>query len=420
MPQSDRDAATAEEDESAPPRADRRRVVTILGITQILAWGSSYYLLAVLARPIAADTGWPLSWIVGAMSVGLLVSGLVSPRVGRTIDRRGGRPVLAGSAVFLAAGLALLAAAPNLVGFVLAWMILGVGMGAGLYDPAFATLGRLYGRDARSAITALTLFGGFASTVCWPLSAWLVGAVGWRGACLAYALIQLFISLPLYLLALPPPPERRTAAAKPESRQGAEPPRAPLDRRRLLYVLLALGLTMASVIAATMSVHLLTILEARGIGLETAVALGAAVGPSQVGARVIEMLLGRRFHPVWTMVSATLLLSAGLGLLFAGSSGVALGLVLYGAGNGLNSIVRGTLPLVLFGAEGYASLIGRLARPLLLAQAAAPALAALVLERYGAASILALLIAAALSMLAAALVLAFLVRQDRRQDPAPA
>jgi len=146
-------------------------IISALGVVQIFAWGSSYYLLAVLAAPIAADTGWPLAWIVGALSLGLLAAGIVSPRVGDAIGQHGGRPVLAAACLLLAAGLVMLAAAPSLWVFVAGWVVLGLGMGAGLYDAAFATLGGYYGHSARSAITTLTLWGGFASTVCWPLSA---------------------------------------------------------------------------------------------------------------------------------------------------------------------------------------------------------------------------------------------------------
>ena len=141
----------------------RRAVIGVLGLTQVLAWGSSYYLPAVLAAPIARDSGWPLTWIVGGLSFGLLVAALVSPRVGKTIECNGGRLVLAASAAAIGIGQVGLAVAPNLAGYIVAWLVIGVGMGAGLYDAAFAALGRLYGPDARSAITTLTLFGGFAS-----------------------------------------------------------------------------------------------------------------------------------------------------------------------------------------------------------------------------------------------------------------
>jgi MFS family permease len=187
-------------------------VIACMGIGQILAWGSSYYLLAVLAGPVAQDTGWPSEWVIASLSLGLLISGLGSPRVGHFIERYGGRPVLAASAVLLASGLLIQAVAPTLPVFILAWVLVGLGMSAGLYDPAFSTLGRLYGEHARSAITQLTLFGGFASTVCWPLSAYFVEHLGWRGACLAYAGINIAVVLPLYVFGVPgeerrlPPP----------------------------------------------------------------------------------------------------------------------------------------------------------------------------------------------------------------------
>ncbi len=188
---------------ASPTKAHRRIVVAVLGVTQIMAWGSSYYLPAVLAGPIARDMHWPLGWAVGGPSLGLLVAALVSPRVGAAIERHGGRLALALSAITLAAGQVGLAAAANVEVYIAAWLVMGIGMATGLYDAAFATLGRLYGHSARSAITTVTLFGGFASTVCWPLSAFLVSEVGWRGACLIYAAIQVSVALPLYLFVMP-------------------------------------------------------------------------------------------------------------------------------------------------------------------------------------------------------------------------
>src|SRR3954471_6604209 len=229
-------------------RPGRGVVTTALGATQILAWGSSYYLPAVLAKPVAADTGWPLPWVVGGLSLGLLVAGLVSPRGGRAVERTGGRPVLALSSALLAAGLAGMGLAPSLPAYLAAWAVVGLGMGAGLYDAAFATLGRLYGREARGAITNLTLFGGFASTVCWPLSAFLVGALGWRGACLAYAGLQLGLALPAHLALLPREPPPVAIAAPPGGPAlpvGAG--RAP-SRRRVVLLLLASALTLGAAI----------------------------------------------------------------------------------------------------------------------------------------------------------------------------
>jgi len=367
----------------------RQFVIVALGIGQVLVWGSTYYLPAVLAKPTAQATGWPLTWIIGGLSLGLVLSGLVSPKVGNLIERRGGRPVLMASAVLTAIGLLGLAAAPNLTIYIAAWLILGVAMGAGLYDPAFATLGRLYGREARSAITSLTLIAGFASTVCWPLSAFLLQCFGWRGACVAYAALQVAVVLPVYGLGLPrearrerPLPQRSTAGAVRLARRSRSP---------LLFSLVALTQTLASMIAAIVSVHLLTTLQQRGVPLDTAVALGAIVGPCQVGARLLDLVFGRRIHPVWEALIASVFVAVGLGLLVQSYGAVWIGLVLYGGGIGLRSIVRGTLPLALFGANGYARLMGRLAFPMLVAQAAAPSLGAVLLQRRGADGIIAAL-----------------------------
>jgi len=327
---------------------------------------------------------------VGGLSLGLLVAGLISPRVGRAIEVHGGRPVLAGSAVLLALGQLGLALAPGLPVYVLAWVIMGLGMGAGLYDAAFATLGRLYGQSARQTITALTLFGGFASTVCWPLSAFLVDLLGWRGTCLVYAGIQLVVALPIYLCLMP-----RAGQVPSEPKGEIVPPgtataRAPKPAMPI-FLLLAAVITIGSMISATVSVHLFTILQAQGITLATAVALGTLIGPSQVGARAIEMLVGRYHHPIWTKLASALAVALGLGALWAGFPIVAVTLVFYGAGIGLASIARGTLPLSLFGAHGYAVLMGRLAMPSLIAQAVTPSLGALLAEVLGAHGLLGVL-----------------------------
>ena len=364
-----------------PPDRHRFLVIASIGVGQILVWGSSYYLLAVLAEPIAHETGWPEAWIIGAFSLGLLVSGVVSPRVGHLIERFGGRPVLAGSAVLLAIGLVMQAIAPNLPVFVAAWLVTGLAMGAGLYDPAFATLGRLYGEHARSAITHLTLFGGFASTVCWPLSALFVAQFGWRGASAAYAAIAIIVVLPLYLFGVPheaqrPVPTRHGAGSGTQAR-----PRRAGDRAA--FVILAAGLTVASVIMTVISVHILVLLQTRGLTLATAVGLGALIGPSQVGARVLEAAFGRRHHPIWSLLIATVAVAVGLCMLLGPSSIIGAGLVLYGSGSGIRSIARGTVPLALFGREGYAILLGWLAMPILIAQAASPLLGSVLMERLG-------------------------------------
>lgn len=394
-------------------------VIPVLGVTQILAWGSSYYLLAVLAQPIASDTGWPLAWVVGGLSLGLLVAGIVSPRVGDSIQRLGGRLVLATSALFMGLGLAGIALSPNLPLYVMSWLVLGVGMGAGLYDAAFATLGRLYGQRARTAIATVTLFGGFASTVCWPLSALFVSEFGWRNACLIYAAIHVAVLLPLYVFALPTEPKRELGVSAPSSLSEGEVATRPLSSgSKLLFALIALVITISSMISAMLSVHLLTILQAREIALAAAVALGAIVGPSQVGARAIEMLISRFHHPIWTKFASTIFVATGVGLLLGGFPVIAAALIFYGAGIGIESIARGTLPLAVFGEDRYASTMGRIAMPSLIMQAASPSLGALLIDMFGADGALAVfLVLAIVNVGLVAALYAILLKRGRLRVP---
>jgi MFS family permease len=291
----------ASEAEARP--LDRRVVITALGIAQILAWGTSFYFPAVFAEPIVSDTGWSLGWVVGGTSIGLLVAGLISPQVGRVIDRHGGRPVLLASSLFYAAGLIGVGVAPALPVYLLAWALIGIGMGSGLYDSVFAALGRLYGSGARGPITNLTLFGGFASTVCWPLSAFMIDHVGWRSACFIYAGLHLLVALPLQMSVVRRAPAHiSTNDARDGNGRRAEPPR--IANEMQIFALLAVVLSLAAGIGSIVVVHLLIFLQARGVDFAVAVSLGTLFGPAQVGARVVERLFGNRYHPIWTMIAS--------------------------------------------------------------------------------------------------------------------
>lgn len=370
----------------------RSVVVAGLGIGQILAWGSSYYLLAVLAEPVTADTGWPTTLVVGGLSIGLVISGLVSPWVGSLIGRGHGRRLLALSAILLSAGLSLMAVAPALWVYLAAWLVMGLGMGMGLYSSSFGILGRLYRESARTSITALTLFGGLASTICWPLSTFLVAEIGWRGTCAVYAGLHLTVSLPIYLWVLSgryaPAPQEQRGAAPAWSERSVQP-------RGLTLVLVTSIVMLGGLISAIMSVHVFTFLGAAGMGMAAALAVATLVGPSQVGARLIELVIARRHHPIWTMTASVVFVALGLGLLSAGLSFYALIMVLYGAGIGLASIARGTVPLALFGAEDYAWAMGKIALPAFLVQAAAPSLGAFLIDTVGVSSTLIVLAVAA-------------------------
>jgi predicted MFS family arabinose efflux permease len=351
-------------------------VVTVLGALQIPAWGSTFYLLAVLAKPITTDTGWAYDRVMGGLALGLLVAGAVSPRVGSAIARHGGRVVMPCGVVLLAAGLALIGTAQNFAVYLVGWAITGAGMGAGLYDSAFATLGALYGQSARSAITAVTLLGGFASTVCWPLSAYLVQHVGWRDACLAYATWHLCVGLPLYLIVIPTLRRDDAADASEKTTSAA----ALLPNERPIFVVLAAVLTLAAAILSLIGSQLVTLLQGAGLALAQAVTLGMIIGPMQVGARLIEMLAGSRYHPIWTMVASAVTVFCGVTLLFAGPLTFWLAIALYAGGNGIGSIAKGTLPMALFGPARYPVLVGKLALPILCAMALSPYLGALALQ----------------------------------------
>lgn len=364
---------------------DRRVVITALGIAQILAWGTSFYFPAVFAGPIVADTGWSLGWIVGGTSIGLLVAGLISPQVGRIIDLHGGRPVLLASSLFYAAGLAGIGLAPALPVYLFAWVLLGIGMGTGLYDAVFAALGRIYGSEARTPITNLTLFGGFASTVCWPLSAFMIEHAGWRIACFIYAGLHLCVALPLQMAVIRRAPKAADASAVPSGAAAAAAATpARIANETLIFALLALVLSIAAGIGSIVVVHLLIFLQARGVDFAVAVSLGTLFGPAQVGARVVERLLGSRYHPIWTMVGSCTLMAIGLLMLAGHFPLLLLVILLYGAGYGVSWIGRGTLPLALFGPTRFPRLMGKLAFPSLIVQALAPSAGALAIEATGA------------------------------------
>ncbi|HZL38909.1 MAG TPA: MFS transporter [Pseudolabrys sp.] len=362
---------------------DRRVVISALGVAQIFAWGTSFYFPAVFAGPIVAETGWSLGFVVGGTSIGLLVAGLISPQVGKIIDAHGGRPVLLTSSLLYAAGLAGIGLAPTLPAYLFSWVLLGIGMGTGLYDAVFAALGRMYGSAARGPITNLTLFGGFASTICWPLSAFMIEHIGWREACFVYAALHLCVCLPLEMVVIRPAPKPAAAsAAASDTAEPAEPARLPDES--LIFLLLALVLSIAAGVGSIVIVSFMIFLQARGVDYAVAVSLGTLFGPAQVGARVIDRLFGARYHPIWTMIACCVLMAVGLLLLAAHFQILILVILLYGAGYGISWIGRGTLPLALVGPIRFPRLMGKLAFPSLIVQAAAPSLGALLIEANGA------------------------------------
>lgn len=378
--------------------------IAFLGVAQILVWGGSFFLMAVLADPVVADTGWPREWVFGALSAGILVSGLLAPAASRLIVRFGGRRILACSGWIIGAGLVLMALSPNLATFVMAWLVMGVGMTAGLYEALFATLGQLYGSRSRNAIIGVTLFAGISTTVTWPLVALLIEHLGWRSTCLLYAGVLAVCIWPLFMAALP---ERQLLAANlgadSLARRNAEP-----RLFRLISTIFALG----AIIMTAMSVHLLALLQGSGYSQAAAIGLSTIVGPCQVGARILD-IISRRSSAVRANTLSGLVTAVGLLLVALLPQVAILGIVLYGIGNGLRAIVRGTLPLMIWSPAEYPLVMGRMARPTLFCQAATPLAGGYLMELVGARSTLYCLCGVAL--LNAVLVLLLLWELKRRK-----
>ncbi len=364
----------------------RHWVVVRLGTAQTLAWASSYYLPALLAQPMARDMGVGTSTIFAAFSLALVVSALLGPLAGHAIDRHGGRPVLLGTNLLFAAGLGALALAQGPVGLFAAWALIGIAMGSGLYEAAFATLVRLYGQGARGAITGITLVAGFASTVGWPLTAWMEATWDWRGACAGWAALHLLLGLPLN--AWLPRARLRPAPPAPAPPDLATPPEAPVPHARRTALLLSFVFAATWFTSTAMAAHLPRLLQAQGLPLQAAVAAAALVGPAQVAARLLEFGLLRRMHPLASARLAALAHPTGALLLaWAGGAGSVAFTLLHGAGNGILTIAKGTLPLVLFGSLGYGLRQGMLMVPARVAQAFAPLLFGLLLDHWGTASV---------------------------------
>jgi len=377
------------------------RIVVPLGITQTLAWASSYYLPAILADPIAHDLGLTANWIFGAFSAALVISGLLGPRIGRQIDLVGGRWVLSGSNIILAAGLVALAFTHSVAMLLFAWLLLGIGMGLGLYDAAFGALGRIFGQSARSAITGVTLFAGFASTIGWPLTSLGLGTVGWRETCLAWAAIHVAIGLPLNLIFIPQAAPHDSLAAN------SSKPSIPMDRT---MILLAFVFAAAWTVTGAMAAHFPRILEAAGASPSQAILAGALIGPAQVAARIAEAGFLSRYHPLISTRLACLAHPIGAAFvgIFGGAAAMALA-ILHGAGNGILTIARGTLPLAIFGPQNYAYRLGILGAPSRVAQAIAPFAFGILIEYMGTGV---LIISSALSLSALAVLLLLRPRRD--------
>ncbi len=385
-----------------------RRLVNSLGLSQLVCWGISYYLIGGFGELIAVDLGWSRALVYGGFSASLVVMGLTSQLTGRLIDRHGGRKVMVTGSCLIALGCAMLSVAHGVATYYASWLVLGLAMRFSLYEAAFAALVRIGGPAARRPISQITLLGGLASTVFWPIGGFLAGAFGWRGATLIYAGIAL-ATVPLNLL-IPdtrcaPEPAMKAEAFEPQKRQGQD--------RLTAGLIYATSAALANFLNSSMSAQMIGILVGLGLASGAAVSIASLRGIGQSSARLCELVFGGRLHPLDLNVLASLMLPLSFAAALYGGHSLVLEMVfafLYGAGNGLLTITRGTLPLVLFDPRDYGAIAGGLLAPSFVAAAAAPLICALLAERLGEQAVLAL----SLGLGCAVLLCAIALRQGFR------
>lgn len=398
--------------------------IAALGLTQTIGYGTLYFSFSILTPAIARDFGLPSEWMFGAFSVALLLGGLIAPLAGRWIDRYGaGRVMTIGS---LAAALTLVACAlaPSGAIFLAALLASEVSSTFVQYGAAFSLLVQRHHDKAQRSIVYLTLVAGFTSTIFWPLTTWLNSVLSWQHIYLIFAAAHFLVCLPIHAWmsgpsvseSAPHASDREgVAAARPDGDgEGLLPPEA----RRKGFALMAMAFAFQSFVTGAILVHLLPMLQSLGLGL-AAVAVGTVFGPAQVFSRLINIVLGKDVSQITlAFISVAIQPLAIIVLLFSAPSlaGAMVFAVAFGMGNGIYSIVAGTLPLVLFGRRGYGARQGRVMSARLIVGSVAPFAFAVMMERIGTGG--ALVVSAALSggsMLALTAVYRLLRRQSGAQ-----
>lgn len=359
-------------------------IVWLLGLTQIIGYGTMYYTLAIIASDIAAELGVPVSTVFASLSLALLAGGAAAPYAGKLIDRRGAAEMMAIGSGAAAAALAVLAFAPNIAVFVIGLMAVEIAGALVLYDAAFACI--VQGGGSRRRITHLTLIAGFASTIFWPLTSALAAYLSWREITAIYAALNLLCCLPVHWwLARSFRARHKNTSVEPAAVEETSETPLPQALRRPVLVLIALGFSLSGFLILGITAQMVPVLTALGLGT-AAVLVSMLFGPAQVLARVINMAAGSRQHPLTiTILMASLLpISAILLWLTAPSViGAAAFAVLFGLASGVKSIVQGTLPLALFGREAYAERLGWLASARLILTAIAPFIMAYLTDTTG-------------------------------------
>jgi predicted MFS family arabinose efflux permease len=362
------------------------RTVTVVGAAQVISHAGAYYLPAVMAVPASIELSISSATVYAGLSLALAVSGLAGPTAGKLVDRFGGRPVLIASNLLLAAGLSLLALAQGLSLLLLAYAVLGLGMATGMFEVAFAAIVRIFGKKSHNALVGVTMVAGFASVAGWTISVFVEARYGWRGVCWFWAAMNVLVALPLNML-IPRASDSADPAAPAESHnQTAQPSTVVLDPKREKYITVLLAFVFASsgFISMGMMSHLPRLLEGVGVPLLVAFSIGALVGPAQITGRILDFSFLRRLHPLIGTRIAALAHPLGIAaLVVLGAPFAALFVILHGLGNGILIIARGTLPLALFGPQGFGRRQGWLTMPAKFAQAIAPFTFGLALTQWG-------------------------------------
>ncbi|EKD75624.1 MAG: major facilitator superfamily MFS_1 [uncultured bacterium] len=352
----------------------------LIGFTQIYAWATTYYLPAALIKVIVSDLNQNSLAIIGGFSWALFVGGLCAPKIGSWIELEGGRRPLSLGSLLMGLGLILLSQTQGLFVWYAAWTVVGLGMALGLFNAAFAAIGRFFRHEAKTIIIRVTLISGF-STLFWPLTTYLIQAVGWRTTMVLYAMPHIFIWAPLFFFNIP-----NWVPAYVETQVSDQ--RVIPEKIKLVFYLLAIYAVLRSIIGTTISVGILNMFEGLGLAISAAALIASLIGPSQIVGRLIEIYFGRNFDPLNSSIFWTAVLPASIFILvFMGVSSASIFAIAYGMSNGVLAITMGVLPMILFGSKGYAELLGKLALPVLIAQSATPLLAIPLIERLPAISV---------------------------------
>jgi hypothetical protein len=395
-----------------PPLFRLPRAIVPIGITQLIAWGTTYYLPAVLKAQFMAELGLSEAFVFAGVAITLIVSALLAWPMGRFMDAVGAGRILPFGSLFLAAGLIVLGFSVNPMGYAVAWLLFGFGMAMAMSNAVFAALAQIAGQQARRGIVIVMLFGGMAATVFWPITLWLDALIGWRNVCFVYAAIHVVLCLPLHVVFVAKATERRLRQdLRQDEARGLVRP----SQHRAASLLLLVALAGNGFVSWGLDLHLIALIESFGLTTAVAVGLAALKGPATLLSRLSDIVGAGRISPMASALAAGVLIPAGLMLALLFGSGMAAALlfvVIYSFGTGLMTVARATLPLSLLGAKGYAVIMGRLTLPTQIVYALSPVAFSLIIGKVGATGALLLCLLVSIGSLGALWALGRLARQS--------